>query len=53
MEKKNYCVPNTKVVPVKMGTLLNQSMTINSTQKVTNDNAVFSRQSSWSGDEGE
>ena len=55
MKKKQYKAPTTMLVPLKMNCLLvAESMQVNSTQTVNDDNAVFSRGgTSWDWDENE
>lgn len=52
MKKNSYKVPDIKIVTIKIESLLgSESMAIDNTHTVTNDNAVFSRGGSWDGDE--
>lgn len=49
MDKKRYITPATKVVPLKMdGLLSGQSMNVDSSKTVTEDNQVFARRGFWS-----
>ena len=44
MEQKQYKTPTAKIVEIKAGRLLgSESMGMNSTNKVTSDESVFSR----------
>ena len=52
MKKNIYKTPIIKIVAIKTERLLvSESMGVNNSQTVTNDNAVFSRDSSWDEDE--
>lgn len=54
MEQKQYKSPTVNIVEIKVGKLLgSESMGMNSTNKVTNDNSVFSRsdRSEWDDDD--
>lgn len=54
MKQRQYKAPIVHIVEIKAGRLLgSESMTLDSTNKVTNDNSVFSRSnhSEWDDDE--
>lgn len=53
MKKKQYIAPTTMLVPVKTESLLvSESMQVDSTHTVTDDNQVFSRRGNgWEEDE--
>jgi len=52
MKKNIYKAPIIKIVDIKIESLLDsESVAIDKTHTVTNDNAVFSRKGSWNEDE--